>query len=309
MASTLIQGHRGARGLAPENSLPAFARAFSIGVDAVELDVGVSADGVVVVAHDRELNPDIARRADGTPLSEPTPTLHGLTLEQIKSFTIGRLRPGSVSARRFAEQDQLDGVTIPTLEEVVALAQAAADERVHFNIEIKTSPEQPQQTLPPERFAEVVVDEIRRLRIARRTWIQAFDWRVLQHVQRIAAEIPTGYLSAAQSWFDTVRAADPRPSPWTAGFTVREFGTLPRMVMAAGGTMWCPYYEDVEPACIAEAHALGLRVFVWTVNGPADMRRLIEWSIDGVISDYPDRLRTVAIEMGRPVPPPARSRR
>ncbi len=304
MRSIEIQGHRGARGLAPENSLPGFARALEIGVDAIELDVAVCADGAVVVAHDRGLNALIARDSSGAPIPEPPPVIHQLSLTRLRRYEIGRLRPGSVYARLFPEQQQLDGVHIPTLEQVVDLTRRAANHEVVFNIEIKSSPEHPEDTLPPREFAEAVVADVARLDIETRTRIQSFDWRVLQHVQRLAQRIPCGYLSAQQSWFDTIRISDPAPSPWTAGFRPRAHGSLARAVKAAGGAIWAPYFEELSHPGVAAAQELGLKVVPWTVNGPADMRRLARLGVDGIISDFPDRLRAQLEGLGLPLPAP-----
>ena len=115
-----LQGHRGARGLLPENTLPSFARALEIGVDTLELDVGVTRDGVVVIHHDRRLNPDIARGPDGQWVSAPTPTIFSLLYEELQRYDVGRIRPGSEYARRFPHQTPIDGTRIPRLAQLLA---------------------------------------------------------------------------------------------------------------------------------------------------------------------------------------------
>ncbi|MFQ5954576.1 MAG: glycerophosphodiester phosphodiesterase family protein, partial [Kiloniellales bacterium] len=132
-----IQGHRGARGLAPENTLAGFALALSIGVTTLELDVGVTADGVVVVAHDPRLNPALARTADGSWLAAPGPPLSSLTLAELRRYDVGRIDPQSRYARRFPDQRPVDGARIPMLAEVVALSRKAGNHTVRFNIETK----------------------------------------------------------------------------------------------------------------------------------------------------------------------------
>ena len=140
--------------------------------------------------------------------------------------------------------------------------------------------------------------------MAARTAIQSFDWRTLSVVQREAPEIPTVYLSAQQPWQDNIRSGD-SASPWTAGLHVGGFGnSVPRMVKAAGGAVWSPYFGEVTADSVDEAHSLGLLVVVWTVNEPADMHRMIELGVDGIISDYPDRLRQVAGAAGIRLPEP-----
>ena len=141
-----LQGHRGARGHLPENSLPGFAAALAIGVTTLEMDLAMTRDGVLVVHHDRRLDPARTRGPDGAWLAAPTPAIFEMTRAQLGAYDIGRLRPGSRAAERFPEQQGRDGVAIPALAEVFALAEARSGARVRYNLEITTSP------LAPEDF-------------------------------------------------------------------------------------------------------------------------------------------------------------
>jgi glycerophosphoryl diester phosphodiesterase len=175
---------------------------------------------------------------------------------------------------------------------------------VRFNIETKISPLNPERTVSPEDFARAFIAAIRAAGMQKRVTIQSFDWRTLKVVQQEAPEIATAYLTAQQGFMDNIRAGSPA-SPWNAGLHVSRFGgSIPRMVKAAGGANWSPYSGETTREQVREAQALGLKVVVWTVNEPAEMRRLIEWGVDGIISDYPDRLRQVAGEMGVSLPRP-----
>src|ERR687891_2818089 len=127
-----IQGHRGARGHAPENTLAGFERALAIGVTTLELDVGVTRDGVVVIHHDRGLNPDIARGPDGQWISLAGPLIKDVTFVELQRYDVGRIRPGSEYARRFPHQKPIDGTRIPRLRDLFELAK---NSRVGFNIE------------------------------------------------------------------------------------------------------------------------------------------------------------------------------
>jgi glycerophosphoryl diester phosphodiesterase len=296
-----VQGHRGARGLAPENTLAAFEKALALGVDTLELDVGVTKDGVVVVGHDPTLNPDITRGPDGQWLPARGPAIHELTYAELSRYDVGRLKPGSAYAARYPDQAAMDGQRMPRLADVLELGRRAGKEKVRFNIETKLSPRSPGQTLAPEPFARAVLAEIRRAGMQSRSTFQSFDWRTLQVAQREAPEIPTVYLTAQQSWLDNICSgpaarnpgiapADCAESPWTAGFHLRDHGSVPKLVKAAGGRIWSPAYQDLDAARLAEAKSLGLRVVVWTVNEPADIRRMIEMGVDGIISDRPDRV-------------------
>jgi glycerophosphoryl diester phosphodiesterase len=258
-----LQGHRGARGHLPENTLPAFELAVSIGVDTLELDVGVTRDGVVVIHHDRRLNPDVARK-DGQWVKPPAPTIHSLTYQELKNYDVGRIRPGSEYAARFPHQKPIDGTPIPRLADLFALAGRV----VRFNIETKLVPQAPDETLPPEAFARALIAEVRKAGVAARTTIQSFDFRTLAIVQREAPEISTAYLTSGQ-----------------------KGPAVPRLVRDSGGAIWSPNFQDVDAASLAAAREAKVRVVVWTVNDPADIQRVLEMKVDGIISDYPDRVR------------------
>jgi glycerophosphoryl diester phosphodiesterase len=292
-----LQGHRGARGLAPENTLPGFARALAIGVTTLELDSGVTRDGVVVVAHDRRLNPDITRGPDGKWLGGPGPLIFSLDYAELARYDVGRIRPGSEYAKRFPDQQPVDGSRVPRLSDVFELAQRARNESVRFNVETKIDPTRPDETLGAEDFARTLIRVVRAAGMARRTTIQSFDWRTLKVVQTEAPEIATVYLTAA----DTIRPGG-ADSPWTAGLRLRDHGSVPAMVKAAGGSIWSPDFRDLGPELVAEAHRLGLTVIPWTVNAPADIERLLDLGADGVISDYPDRLRAALRARGYALP-------
>jgi glycerophosphoryl diester phosphodiesterase len=284
-----LQGHRGARGLAPENTLPAFARAIEIGVATLELDVGVSADGAIVVAHDRRLNPDFTRDASGNWIASPGPRLRDLSLAELRRFDVGVLKPGSDYARNFIAQIPMQGTRMPALAEVAALPGAA---RMRFNVETKLSPLAPDDTLAPEEFARALIAEIRRLGIASRTTIQSFDWRTLAVAARVAPEIARAYLSIERGTNETVFKGR-GVSPWTGVDAAAHGNSTPRVVAAAGGKIWSPFFRDLDAALVAEAKALGLAVIPWTVNDQADIERVVGLGVDGLITDYPDRAKAL----------------
>lgn len=298
-----LQGHRGARGLAPENTVAGFATALAIGVDTLELDVGLSRDGVLVVHHDRTLNPDVTRTRDGRWLPERGPTLASLAFDALQGYDVGRLRPGSRYAQTFPDQVAVDGERIPSLAQVFERVAALGADRVRFNIETKLSPLAPGETVPPEEFAARLVEAITSRRLAERCTVQSFDWRTLREVQR-SSRLRTVYLSSEQAGFDTLRANDAEASPWTAGLRVAAHGSVPAAVAAAGGAVWSPNANDLDAARIDAAHRLGLGVIPWTVNDPSAMRRLIGWGVDGLISDRPDLVRDAMREAGLALPPP-----
>jgi glycerophosphoryl diester phosphodiesterase len=299
-----LQGHRGARGLAPENTLPAFATALSIGVTTLELDLAMTSDGILVVSHDRRLNPDHTRGPDGTFLSAEGPAIRSLTLAQLQRYDVGRLKPGTAYAAAFPEQRGMDGVRIPTLMEVFDLARQAKADHVRFNIETKLTPTSGADTPDPETFAAALARAVRETELAARVSIQSFDWRTLAIMRRIAPEIERVCLSIDGGSGDTLQRGQPGASPWTAGLHIDDFGgSAPRLVAAAGCSVWSPNQRNVTAASLAEAQALGLKVIPWTVNERPDMERLIQMGVAGIITDYPDRLRAVMAEREIPLPP------
>ncbi|HEV2158839.1 glycerophosphodiester phosphodiesterase [Bradyrhizobium sp.] len=296
-----LEAHRGGRALLPENTLPAFANALSMGIDTLELDVGVTSDGEVIISHERGLNPDLARDASGTYVTSPGTPFVKLRLEEVRAYDVGQIRPDSAYAKQFPEQRAVPGTRIPTLAQLFALVRKSGNARVRFNIETKIDPNRPDESLDPQSFVAKLLGAIEAEKFSDRVMIQSFDWRTLLLVQRQAPSVPTVYLTLQRGSGQTV-ALD-KATNWTAGFNPAEHGgSLPRTIKAAGGAIWSPYFGDVTAALIAEAHALGLRVVVWTVNKPEDMTRMIELGADGIISDRPDLLRQVAGEKGIALP-------
>jgi glycerophosphoryl diester phosphodiesterase len=304
-----LQGHRGARGLMPENTLEAFATALEIGVTTIELDLAMTKDGVLVVSHDSTLNPDHTRGPDGKFLDAQGPAIRALTRAEVTRYDVGRLKPGTAYAATFPEQRGIDGARIPALTELFDLVQRRGAAHVRFNIETKLTPTTGTDTPDPETFAAAFAAAVRDAGLAARVSVQSFDWRTLVAMRRIAPEIERVCLTIDGGNGDTLQRGRPGASPWTAGFDIDEFGgSTPRLVAAAGCAVWSPLFRNITPDALAEAKSLGLKVIPWTVNEPADMARLIGLGVDGIISDYPNRLRTVMAEKGMPLPPTVAAR-
>ena len=295
-----LQGHRGTRGNAPENTLPAFERALEIGVATLELDVGVSADGVVVIAHDPYLNPTITRDAAGQWLAGPRgPLLKSLTFAQLQAYDVGRINPQSPYAKTFSVQQPRDGARIPALAALFERIKALRADGVRFNIETKIHPAQPDDTVGPEAMTRALLTVVRDAGMTQRVAIQSFDWRTLRLVQQLEPSIPTVYLTVQTANNDNLQTGE-----WTAGLKFADHGSAPKMVKTGGGAVWSPNGGAVTESLVKEAQSLGLKVIPWTINTPADMDRLIGWGVDGIITDYPDRLRAVMQARGLPLPAP-----
>jgi glycerophosphoryl diester phosphodiesterase len=276
-----IQGHRGARALFPENTLEGFRAAAELDVTAFELDVGMTADGLVVVIHDFALNPDIARDARGAWLAAPGPTVWLMSYADLSRYDVGRLRPGSPTAALFPDQQPHDGARVPTLAAVLAALPPA-----RFTIEVKTDPAHPDRSASAPVLADATLAVVDAAGAADRVTIEAFDWRVQRHIQRARPDIRLAWLTRAATVGD--------PSLWWDLPVATP--SVPAVVAAEGGPIWAPEYVALTRAGVDEAHALGLSVLPWTVNRPADMHRLIDWGVDGLISDRPDLAMQVAAD-------------
>ncbi|CAA2107400.1 glycerophosphodiester phosphodiesterase [Variovorax paradoxus] len=301
-----LEAHRGGRGLAPENTLAAFDNAIDLGVSTLELDIGLTADGVVVISHDTSLNPDHTRDASGNWLAPKSgAAIRTLTLAQLQTYDVGRLNPSSNYGKQFALQRGRDGERIPTLAALFARVQARGAEAatVRFNIETKIDPTRPAETAAPEPMVRALLAEIDKAGMANRVTVQSFDWRTLALVGQLAPQLPRAYLTTPRTLKD---------SRWTAGLDAASFASVPQMVRAAsanapGAVTWSPAYAGLTPAVIKEAQKLGMKVLPWTVNERADMLRLMDAGADGIITDYPDVLRDLMRERELSLPPPGKS--
>lgn len=287
-----LQGHRGARGLAPENTLAGFEAGLREGATTLELDVFLTADKVLVVHHDPALNADIARGPDGNWLNARGPLIKALTFAQLQAYDVGRLKDGSETAKAFPAQKPADGQRVPTLAAVFELVKANGTRSTRVNIEVKNNPYRAQEYDEVEELVKAVLSEVDRARMAERVAIQSFNWAVMRCAQRLAPHIATGYLTMHGD-----RGPSARPSVqddrWTAGLNIADFGnSVPRLVKAAGGSIWTPNFNDLTQESLKEAKGLGLKVIPWTVNEIEDIRRILSWRVDGIITDYPDRLRS-----------------
>ncbi len=303
-----LQGHRGARGLAPENTLEAFETALRIGVATLELDLAMTKDDVLVVSHDRRLNADFTRGLDGRFLDAQGPAIRSLTLAEVQRYDVGRLKPRSNTAANFPEQKAADGARIPALTEVFDLVKRSGATHVRFNIETKITPTSGAETPDPDIFAAALARAVREAGLTGRATIQSFDWRTLIAIRRIAPEIERVCLSAEALTFDSVKRGEAGPSPWLAGLDIDDYsGSVPRLVQAAGCAVWSPLHRNAKGDDVKAAQALGLKVIPWTVNERADMEKLIALGVDGIITDYPDRLRAVMAEKAMLLPPQAKA--
>jgi glycerophosphoryl diester phosphodiesterase len=293
-----LQGHRGARGLLAENTLPSFTLALQMGVTTLELDVVVTQDDVLVISHDPALNPDITRDAQGRFLSSKGPDIRQLSFEQLQNYDVGRINPTSRYAQTFSAQKGQDGVRIPRLKDLFELVKTQGHTQVKFAIETKITPQRTDQTPEPERFVQLLLQEIKDHGMSERVQILSFDWRTLQAVQKTAPGMPTVYVTAQLPVLDNLGIKAGQPSTWTAGFQHAQHGSVPRMIKAAGGTHWSSFWRELDAQKVREAQSLGLKVLAWTVNDRQSMGQMLDLGVDGLVTDRPDIAAELLKERG-----------
>lgn len=248
----LVHGHRGARAVLPENTIPAFEYAIASGVDVLELDLAVTKDNVLVVSHDPTINETICQGGrTGVPIRE-------LTLAELRSYDCGGKKNPD-----FPRQKPVPGTRIPTFEEVLALSTRGT---FGFNVETKIFSDKPALTPPPEEFARLVLEAIRRHKLERRVIVQSFDFRTLHAMKKLAPEIR---LSALY------------------GGMPKDFVQIAR---EAGAGIVSPHYLLVTKDLVESAHKAGVQVVPWTANTEADWKFLVDAGVDAIISDDPAAL-------------------
>ena len=322
-----IYAHRGVRAYAPENTLPAFQASLRIGPDWLDMDVVLTKDNEVLLSHDPVLNPDITRDERGRFLAlsrealkqRPPAELReyerkyavlGMTLAELRRFDVGRLNPDSAYSKFFPDQFPMDGSRMPTLREVVRFAEKATGKKTRFQIEMKTEPSRPDYSPSPEAFAIAVYKVLKEEGVVERVEVHAFDYRCLCELQKLDRRVKTAYLTSrdnekggVESFFDP----DPKVAGlWTGGKLVKDYGgSIPAMVKALGGFAWDPEDAELTKASLDEAHRLGLKVVVWSwpekLGAAFDATltaRMIDWGVDGIITDDPGRLISMLAARG-----------
>jgi glycerophosphoryl diester phosphodiesterase len=296
-----VYAHRGARSYAPENSIPGYTSGLAIGTDWVDMDIVMSKEGEVIVSHDIRLNPDIVRGADGKFITERK-LVKTLTVDELKKYDVGRINSSSAYGKFFPAQLGMDGVTMPTLREVIRFVNGKTGRKVGFQIEFKTDPEHNDWTFTPAEFAIALYKILKEEGIVTMCEIQSFDWRCLYEIQKLDSRIKTAYLTEWDNYPGTPYSFfDPDPAKaglWTGGILVIDHkNSIPQLVKDMGGTCWEPEDVELTKATLDEAHSLGLKVVVWTWPEHSGttfdvnlVSKLIDWGVDGIITDDPGML-------------------
>ncbi len=319
-----LQAHRGGIGLRPESSLSAFAYALELGVTTLELDVQITEDGQAVVTHDRRTNPVVCRDTEPAVPGDPEFPYVGryvkdLTVAQLKTLDCGTRRPVDPTVDRYIDtQIPQPGSRMLLLREVFDLVKRyRADGRcgIRLNIETKVEAGAPEETAPREQFVQVTAREIRDAGLLRNATIQSFDWGALMRMREVEPRLPIVALTNGTF----LEVGQPGASPWLGGIDIDDFdGSLVAAVASFGADAISPVHGDPQGGSVLdpgyqpfttqelvdEAHAAGIAVIPWTVNDIATMDQLLSYGVDGLITDYPDRLRDLLDIRGYALPRP-----
>jgi len=282
-----VFGHRGARGIYPENTMSGFQYVHDIGVTAVEVDVQNAANRLTVMAHDPYVT-----LADNSTSSFDTRLIRSLTAEQLSQLKVGALRPASNDHALFPDQAQLPDERVPTF--ATFCEWAANHTSMLLNIEIKSHALKPDLFDAPEVIIADVVNQLEKYDLTQRCIISSFDWRVLAACTKRNPHITRGHLTLEHPHGTTMEPNIIDNSPWLAGNSRADFdGSLPKTIAGLGGQVWCPYFKDLKIEDLLQAKELGLQVNVWTVNDLTDIERMVDMGVNGIISDYPARVQNV----------------
>lgn len=261
-----VQGHRGARWVRPENTIPAFEYALQVGVDTLEMDTLVTKDDQIVVYHDPVLNPSICLDGKGKKIKSKIP-IRSLTLKELKAYDCG-----SLVNPRFPNQVAQPKTAIPTLEEVlewVKKSKYSAAKSVLFNIEAKSDEDHPEFSPSPEEFVKLIIEEIKKQDLLDRVTIQSFDLRCLKIARQLEPKLSLSILIQSR-FLSTEKAVK----------LMKEYQVQ----------VFSPNFEWLNAKDVVALHKIGARVIPWTANDKEEWQSLIAMGVDGIITDNPKEL-------------------
>lgn len=280
-----IYGHRGARGVLPENTLESFKYLFENNIHAYETDILISKDFIPVITHDFRLDPSYTKDINDNWIEDENIKIIDLTYNQILQFDVGALNKLSKYGRKFINQKSLENQKIPKLSELLKLTSDNIVENLLINLEIKSTPVEKNLTPEPDEMVKIIIDEVSRSNLEDRIIYSSFDWRILREIKERNSKIPRAYLTSG------VKGKIYDKSPWLDFTPLHNGVELPELIKALGGSAWHPNYKDVNKEIVQISHDKGLPVNVWTVNRESDMLRMIDYGVDGIMTDYPLKLK------------------
>jgi len=288
-----IYGHRGARGDIVENSISGFKYTFDLGIRAVEFDVVISKDNIPVLFHDYNLNPDLVKDSSGNWITDKNIKINSLTFEELQKYNIESLKPETKYAKRFKNQKPAKGERIPKLTDFLKLVNEDKYKDVFLNLEIKSTPIKDNLTPNPEEMVSLILKDIKEHKLEDRTLITSYDWRILYELKKQNSNILRGFITLQQGLTTTGKNIYEN-SPWMVkNYPLEELFLLPNIIKSLEGHVWSVFYRDVTKQNVELAHKHGLATCVWTVNREQDIIRMIEYGVDGIITDYPKKVQEI----------------
>ena len=289
-----IYGHRGARGDLPENTLDSFKFLFENKISAFETDILLSKDLIPVINHDFRLNPALTKDSKGNWIENDDIQIFDLSYQQLTKFKIGSIDKKSKYGRRFDNQKSLGEQNIPKLSDLLELTSNSISDDLIINLEIKSTPVEENLTPSPNVMARYIIDEVNKTELKDKVIYSSFDWRVLREIKNIDPQISRAYLTSE------LKGKVYDKSPWLDFMPLYDSDSreLPRLIKTLGGMAWHPKHKDINKDMVRISHEEGLPVNVWTVNEKYEMLRMIEYGVDGIITDYPLRLKKLCEENG-----------
>ncbi len=286
-----IYGHRGARGDLPENTLESFKYLFENNINAYETDILISKDLIPVITHDFRLEPSFTKDSEGNWIEDKNIKIFDLTYEELLKFDVGSINKLSRYGRRFVNQKPLENQRIPKLSELLDLSSKNKSENLLINLEIKSTPDEENLTPAPEDTVKLVVNEINKSNLKDKIIVSSFDWRTLTEIKNQYPEISRAYLTYQQVRGMKIKKTIYNRSPWMSFLPFYEDHELPKIIKSQGGKAWHPYRKDITKKLVDISHQENLPVNVWTVNEDYEMLKMIEYGVDGIMTDYPLRLK------------------
>ena len=286
-----IYGHRGARGDLPENTLESFKYLFKNNINAYETDILISKDLIPVITHDFRLDPSFTKDNEGNWITDENIIIFDLSYDELLEFDVGSLNKLSRYGRRFVNQKTLENQKIPKLSELLELSSKNKSENLLINLEIKSTPDEENLTPTPEEMVKLVMQEVNKSNLQNKIIISSFDWRTLTEIKNLYPEISRAYLSFLQQAGIKIKNTIYNRSPWMSYLPFFEKYELPKIIKSQGGKAWHPYHKDITKKLVDISHQEDLPVNVWTVNEEYDMLKMIEYGVDGIMTDYPLRLK------------------
>ena len=286
-----IYGHRGARGDLPENTLDSFKYLFENNINAYETDILISKDLIPVITHDFRLDPSFTKDEEGDWITDENIKIFDLTYNEISKFDVGSLNKLTRYGRRFLNQRSLENQKIPKLDELLELSSKNLSKDTIINLEIKSTPDEKNLTPSPKEMVQIVLNAIKKSNLQDKIIISSFDWRILREVKNQSPEISRAYLTFQQEKGLKIKKTIYSKSPWIDHIPLTIVYDLPKIIKELGGSAWHPYYKDINKKAVKDAHDYNLPVNVWTVNDEYNMLKMIEYEVDGIMTDYPLKLK------------------